>query len=109
VRVASRSMTSCALSVHAIGFLIAALIAVHVRADPTSTHITIYASEDGRCTVLSDKVPCETVGLRLLDAHIPPTQLIVLSGSPNATYHIVGAALQSLQFAGFVKIQFPNK
>jgi len=109
MRVVSRSMHSRVLYVHAVGFLIAALTAAHVRSDPTSAPIEIYASEDGRCTVLSDKVACGTVGSRLLDAHTPLTQLIVLSGSPKATYDIVGAALQSLQLAGFVKIQFPSK
>jgi rhomboid protease GluP len=87
----------------------AALQVAGVRADLASSAIEISAFEDGRCTVLSEKLPCGAVGSRLLDAHSPLNQSIVLTGSSKATDDAVGAALQSLQIAGFTNIQFPGK
>lgn len=100
-------MTRRFFSLHAIAFLFAALAVVDIRADPSQ--IEIFVLKEGNCTVLSKELPCTEVGSRLRDLLVPNNRTIVVSGSPYATYTMVGAALQSLQRAGYIEVQFPNK
>jgi hypothetical protein len=102
-------MTRRPFSLHAIAFLIAALTVVDVSAEPSSSQVKIFVSKEGNCTVLSKELPCTEVGPRLRDLLVPYDQTVVVSGSPYSPYKMVGAALQSLQRAGYIKIQFPNK
>jgi hypothetical protein len=99
-------MTRRSFSLHAIAFLIAFPV-VDMRAEPTQ--IEIFALKEGNCTVLSEELPCTEVGSRLRELLVPTNRTVVVSGSQHAPYTAVGAALQSLQRAGYIKVQFPNK
>jgi hypothetical protein len=100
-------MTRRSFSLHAIAFLIAAFPVVDMRADPSQ--IEIFVMKEGNCTVLSEELPCTEAGSRLRELLVPSNRTVVVSGSQHAPYTAVGAALQSLQRAGYIKVQFPNK
>jgi biopolymer transport protein ExbD len=68
----------------------------------------VYVNQNGSCTVQSQVVPCNNVGERLAGAHVSLSATIVVGGSRLATFEMFGAALRSLQHAGFINVRFPS-
>jgi biopolymer transport protein ExbD len=100
------SRLSSAFSAACLGF--ALVVGFYASAEVPSAP-EVYVNEDGSCTVLSQVIPCKDVGERLSAAHLPPSRKVVVNASRLATYEMVGAAMHSLQNAGYVNVGFPSQ
>jgi hypothetical protein len=84
------------------------MVGSYAAAEPPSS-LEVFVRDDGSCIVLSQDTPCKDVGARLGAAHVPVGATIVVNGSRLTTYEMVGAAMHSLQQAGYTNVQFPSK
>jgi biopolymer transport protein ExbD len=101
-------MPRCSRAFSAASLGCTLVVGCFAAAEPPSS-LEVFVRDDGSCTVLSQDVACKEVGERLEAAHVPVTDTIVLNGSRLASYEMVGAAMYSLQRAGYANVQFPSK
>jgi biopolymer transport protein ExbD len=69
-----------------------------------STEVRVRVSETGKCIVGSTSIDCPKLATHLLSAHVDRNSRVLLNVDDKAKVEAVGAALESLQSAGFSDI-----